>query len=68
MNKSHEHPVDGPHTEYFAGGELSAEGRFKDGQRHGRWKYYYRSGKPKAVGKYRNEPPRDSQRLQILRG
>lgn len=54
MKKSHGHPVDGPHKEYFAGGKLSAEGRFKDGKRHGTWKYYYRNGELKAVGKYVN--------------
>jgi antitoxin component YwqK of YwqJK toxin-antitoxin module len=52
MSKLHDHPVDGPQKEYFAGGELSAEGRFRNGKRHGKWKFYYRNGRPKAVGKY----------------
>jgi antitoxin component YwqK of YwqJK toxin-antitoxin module len=44
MKKSNDHPVDGPHKEYFAGGELSAEGRYKDGKKVGEWKVYDKSG------------------------
>src|SRR5262249_26634318 len=52
MKKAHVQPTDGPHKEFFAGGELSGEGRIRNGKRHGQWKFYYRNGKLKAVGKY----------------
>ena len=52
MKRSATHPIDGPHKERFTGGGLSAEGHFKNGKRHGAWKYYYRNGTLKAVGKY----------------
>src|SRR5688572_14571960 len=53
MKKKTAEPIaDGPHKEYFAGGELSAEGRIRNGKRHGKWKYYYVNGQLKAVGKY----------------
>jgi antitoxin component YwqK of YwqJK toxin-antitoxin module len=52
MNRSSKNVVDGPQKEYFANGELSAEGRFRNGKRHGKWKFYYRSGGVKAVGKF----------------
>jgi antitoxin component YwqK of YwqJK toxin-antitoxin module len=43
MKEALDDTVDGPHRDHFAGGELSAEGRFKAGKRHGMWKYYYRN-------------------------
>ena len=52
MKQSSHQPRHGPHEEFFAGGELSAEGHFRNGKRHGKWKYYYRNGRLKAVGKY----------------
>ena len=51
MKRSTKLPPDGPHKEFFAGGALSAEGRIRNGKRHGKWKYYFRNGKPKATGK-----------------
>jgi antitoxin component YwqK of YwqJK toxin-antitoxin module len=32
------------------GGANSAEGLLRNGKRHGKWKYYYRNGRLKAVG------------------
>jgi hypothetical protein len=52
MMKSNAYPVNGLYREYFADGTLSAQGRFKNGKRHGLWKYYYRNAVRKAVGKY----------------
>src|SRR5262249_4931054 len=52
MKKVHRQAVDGPQKEYFTGGELSGEGRFRNGKRNGQWKLYYRNRKLKAVGKY----------------
>jgi antitoxin component YwqK of YwqJK toxin-antitoxin module len=40
MKQSTNQPVDGPHEEFFTGGKLSAEGRFRKGKRHGNWKSY----------------------------
>ena len=34
------------------GGANSAEGLLRNGKRHGKWKYYYRHGRLKAVDKY----------------
>jgi antitoxin component YwqK of YwqJK toxin-antitoxin module len=52
MKESRGEGVDGPQREYFAGGELSGEGRFRNGKRHGNWKFYHRNGRQKATGKY----------------
>jgi len=43
MKSSNKQPLNGPHKELFAGGALSGEGQFKDGKRHGKWKFYYRT-------------------------
>ena len=45
-------PLNGPHKELFSDGGLSGQGRTKDGNRHGKWTWYYKSGGLKAVGKY----------------
>ena len=34
----------GPHKELFSDGGLSGEGRLKNGKRHGKWTFYYKSG------------------------
>ena len=34
------------------GGAISVEGLLRNGKRHGKWKYYYRSSGLKAVGNY----------------
>ena len=52
MKKQTTTPSDGPHKELFADGNVSGEGRFKDGKRHGKWKLYLRNGQLKATGKY----------------
>src|SRR5262249_59795719 len=52
MKASKKPPADGPHKELFADGGLSGKGRFKNAKRHGKWQFYYRNGKPKAIGKY----------------
>ena len=54
MKQSGNQLLNGPQRECFAGGELSAEGRFREMGGRGKWKYYYRNGRPKAVGKYVN--------------
>ena len=40
MDKSKGHNQYEPVKEFFAAGELSAEGRYRDGKRHGKWKFY----------------------------
>ena len=45
-------PLNGPHRELFADGDVSGEGRVKDGKRHGKWTWYHKNGGLKAVGKY----------------
>lgn len=50
MKQATDPPLDGPHQGFFTDGKLSAEGCFKEGKRHGKWKYYYRNGTRKAVG------------------
>ncbi|MCX7419964.1 MAG: hypothetical protein NT013_10550 [Planctomycetia bacterium] len=52
MKKQTKTPADGPHKELFSDGTLSGEERFKDGKRHGKWKFYLRNGQLKTAGKY----------------
>ncbi len=52
MKASDKRPADGAHKELFADGGLSGKGLFKNGKRYGKWQFYYRNGKPKAIGKY----------------
>lgn len=37
---------------YYPGGELKAEGEYKDGYRYGEWVYYFISGKVEQQGRY----------------
>ena len=43
---------DGLHRELFTNGKLSGEGQYKNGKRHGKWKFFYRNGVLKAAGEY----------------
>ena len=52
MKQSESTPENGPHKEFFADGELSAEGQFRNGKRHCAWRYYHKNGNPKARGEY----------------
>ncbi len=52
MKKTSLQTADGPTKELFADGTVSGEGKMKSGKRHGKWKFYYRNGQTKAVGKY----------------
>ena len=42
----------GPWKEYYADGELRAEGDYLDGSRYGKWKFYHQNGKVEQTGKY----------------
>lgn len=44
----------GPWKEYYATGELKAEGHYKDNLKVKTWIYYYRSGKVEQTGRYRS--------------
>ena len=37
---------------YFPNGEIETKGKFKNGVRIGKWKYYYESGTLKQVSNY----------------
>ena len=50
--KSSSKKTDGPTKELFTDGGLSGEGHLKAGKRHGKWQWFYRNGRLKAVGKY----------------
>lgn len=42
------------YKETFTNGSLSGEGNLRDGKRHGKWTWYYKSGGLKAEGKYKD--------------
>ena len=42
----------GKWSEYFDGGELKAEGSYKDNKRIGQWKFFYQNGKLEQMGSY----------------
>ena len=42
MKQSGDQLLHGPHEGFFTGGELSVEGRPRNGERHSEWKYYDR--------------------------
>ena len=48
----------GPNTyyqkTYYPGGELESEGFFKEGQKHGKWKYYDKDGNQTRKEKFKN--------------
>jgi antitoxin component YwqK of YwqJK toxin-antitoxin module len=52
MKQSGDQLLHGPYEGFFAGGELSVEGRPRNGKRYSEWKYYDRDGRLKAAGKY----------------
>ena len=52
MKRSSHQPLDGPHKEFFAGGKLSAQGRFKNGKQVGVWMRYYNNGELWDQGNY----------------
>ena len=52
MKSSNKEQLNGHHKELFTNGGLSGEGRMKNGKRHGKWKFYFRNGVVKAIGKY----------------
>ena len=37
---------------YFPNGKIEAKGKFKNGKRVGKWRYYYESGKLKQLSSY----------------
>jgi len=40
--------------ELFKDGKVSGAGEYLDGERHGRWVFYFRNGQVKAEAGYRN--------------
>ena len=42
----------GIRQEFFTDGKLSAEGPVEGGKRHGKWKYFFRNGLPRAAGNF----------------
>ncbi|MCT4589371.1 MAG: hypothetical protein N4A71_16220 [Carboxylicivirga sp.] len=45
----------GTYKTYYPSGQLSAEGKVKDGLRYGKWISYYTNGKKREIGEYENE-------------
>ena len=43
--------------EYYSGGGLKREGKYKNGQREGPWKFYYTSGSSEQLGTYKKGEP-----------
>ena len=46
-------PADGPHTAYHANGKKKEEGAYRNGEKVGKWIYYWKSGAQKVEGSYR---------------
>lgn len=44
--------TDGPRFDYFDDGQLKAAGRMKDGQLHGRWRWFRRDGTLMRTGQF----------------
>jgi hypothetical protein len=60
MKQSGHQPLDKSQEEFFAGGELSAAGRFRTGKRDGKWKYYHCDGRAnghRQLGKFNGLTP-----------
>lgn len=43
--------------EYYPGGGLKREGKYKDGKREGPWKFYYADGSSEQLGTYKDGKP-----------
>lgn len=52
-NKAEGRPLNGPYKERFANGKKSVKGKYRDGQKTGRWKSWYSTGQLHYTEHYR---------------
>lgn len=45
---------DGRYFKYYKSGQLEISGKYKDGKKHGKWKYYNQEGKVSKIETYKN--------------
>jgi antitoxin component YwqK of YwqJK toxin-antitoxin module len=50
-------PSDGPHQDHYGNGKVKEEGAYKNGEKSGKWTYYWQNGKKKTVGYYSKGKP-----------
>ena len=65
MKQSGDQLLHGPHEGFFTGGELSVEGRPRNGERHSEWKYYDRC-RDKGAGPLRCRVDGQCSRINFL--
>lgn len=67
-------PSDGPYKDEYNNGQVKEEGAYRDGEKSGKWIYYWRNGNVQTVGYYTDGEPSgrwtyyDENRNQIAQG
>lgn len=50
-------PSDGPHEDHYPNGNVKEQGVYKDGEKVGKWTYYWKNGKKKTEAYYSKGKP-----------
>ena len=50
-------PSDGPYRDHYPNGKVKEEGVYKNGEKTGKWTYYWKAGAKKTVGYYTKGTP-----------